>query len=206
MKTKTEAKRQAILDEATQAFRELGYEGTSMSEIRARVGGSKATLYNHFASKDELFFEVIARLCEDEFEAVLDSIDPKTADVGQSLRHFGERFLHFLYSPQVRANRRLAIAGSGRNELGRLMYERGVQRGQKLMSDFLRTAMTNGRLRQADPDIATLHLYALLESELMDRFLFQQLEDVSDEEIRVITRRAMAVFMVAYGPDSPLAT
>jgi len=28
-----------------------------MAEICARVGGSKATLYNHFASKDELFLK-----------------------------------------------------------------------------------------------------------------------------------------------------
>ena len=50
MRVKTEEKRQAILEEAAKAFQELGFERTSMSEICARVGGSKATLYNYFAS------------------------------------------------------------------------------------------------------------------------------------------------------------
>ena len=56
MRVKTEAKRQHIVDVAAQAFRELGFEGASMAEICARVGGSKATLYNYFASKEELLF------------------------------------------------------------------------------------------------------------------------------------------------------
>ena len=61
---KPEEKRQAILDVAAQAFRELGFERTSMSEIRARVGGSKETLYHYFPSKEILFFEVMSRSTE----------------------------------------------------------------------------------------------------------------------------------------------
>jgi AcrR family transcriptional regulator len=48
MKTKTEGKRLAILKAAADVFREVGFERASMSEIRARIGGSKATLYNYF--------------------------------------------------------------------------------------------------------------------------------------------------------------
>ncbi len=47
---RTEAKREAILKTAAQAFVELGYERASMSEIAARVGGSKGTLYAYFPS------------------------------------------------------------------------------------------------------------------------------------------------------------
>ena len=59
MKTKTESKRQAILKAAAEVFREVGFERASMSDIRARIGGSKATLYNYFPSKEKLFFEVM---------------------------------------------------------------------------------------------------------------------------------------------------
>ena len=57
MRTKSDEKRQAILDVAAEVFREAGFERASMSEICTRVGGAKATLYNHFASKDELFLK-----------------------------------------------------------------------------------------------------------------------------------------------------
>ena len=200
MKMKTEAKRQAILEVATQAFQELGFERTSMSEICARVGGSKATLYNYFPSKEVLFFEVMSLSTEAEFEAAHGAIEPSTEDMAESLRHFGERFLAFLYSPEVRAQRHLAISESGRTELGRLVYERGVLRSQHLISEFLQAAMNLGKLRQADPDTATRHLCALLESELLDRFLFRVVGELNSEEIKKVTDRAIDVFMAAYGP------
>lgn len=201
MKKKTETKRQAILEIAAQAFRELGYERASMSEICTRVGGSKATLYNYFPSKDELFFETMMMSGEVEFDAVHGAIDPDTDDMVESLRHFGEKWLAFLYSPIIQAQRRLAVSESGRTELGRLMYEKGVLRSLGLIANFLSAAMAQGKLRQADPQVAARHLYSLLESELLERFLFQMLGEVSAEEIANVTARAVEVFMAAYGPQ-----
>lgn len=199
MAKKTDVKRQHILTVAAQVFLELGFQRTSMAEICARVGGSKATLYNYFPSKEELFFEIMNLSTEAEFEAVHSAIDPSTEDIAESLRNFGERLLTALYSPEIRASRHLAISESGHTDLGRLVYERGVQRSQTHVADFIRTAMTLGKLRQADPLVATKHLHSLLEAELIDRFLFQLLGEVCSEEIKEVTERAIAVFMAAYG-------
>lgn len=79
------------------------------------------------------------------------------------------------------------------------MFERGVLRGQDLVSDLLRTAMGLGRLRQTDPVVASRHLLSLQESELIERFLFQLLGEVSNAEIEQVTDRAINVFMAAYG-------
>lgn len=200
MRVKSEAKRQTIVDVAAQAFRELGVEGASMAEISARVGGSKATLYNYFASKDELVFEVMSRSCEAEFEAACQAIDEATPEIREALRNFGERWLTVLYSPKVQANRHLAIATAGKTEVGRLMYERGVLRSQSLVSGLLAGAMDQGKLARTDAGVATRHLFSLLEAELIDRFLFQLLGAVSAQEIREVTGRAVDVFMAAYGP------
>ena len=199
MRVKTEAKRQHIVEVAAQTFRELGVDGASMAEICSRVGGSKATLYNYFASKDELLFEVMSQSCEAEFEAAHRAIDVASDDIGEALQKFGERFLSALYAPEMQANRHLAIASSGKTELGRLMYERGVQRSQAMVAELLAAAMQQGKLRSADPNVATKQLNALLEAELIDRFLFQLLGKVSTKEIRAVTARAIAVFMAAYG-------
>lgn len=202
MRVKTEAKRQAILDTATEVFREKGYENTSMSEICSRVGGSKATLYNYFASKDELFFAVMTSSCQADFEAAHQAIDATTDDIDEALRNFGEKFLGFLYSPEVQANRRMTIVASGHGEIGRLVYEREVLRSQKLVADFLLSAMEKGRLRRADPYLAARQLHSLLEAELIEPFLFQLLGEVGAEEIKNITARALEVFMAAYGRES----
>lgn len=200
MRVKTEARRQHIVDLAAEVFRELGFEGASMAEICARAGGSKATLYNYFPSKEALFFEVMGQSCEAEFEAAYQAIDVAIDDIGEALQIFGERFLGALYAPEVQAMRHLAIASSGKTELGRLIYERGVLRSQALVAEALSAAMARGKLRRADPAIVTRQLYALLEAELIDRFLFQLPGAVGPDEIRGVTARAVAVFMAAYGP------
>ena len=58
MRVRTEDKRQEIIEIAAQLFEDLGYDRTSMSLISERVGGSKATLYGYFKSKEELLLAV----------------------------------------------------------------------------------------------------------------------------------------------------
>lgn len=200
MKKRTEAKRKAILDVATQVFQEFGYEGALMSEIRARLGGSKSTLYSYFPSKDELFFEVLMTSIEAKFQAVHEALTPSTDNINEALRHFGERLLTFLYSPEIKAQRHLAISESGRTELGRIVYERSVLRSYGLIADFLQNAMRLGKLKLADPVVVTRHLTALLEAELIDQFLYQQPSEVTADEIKDVSARAIDVFMAAYGP------
>jgi AcrR family transcriptional regulator len=46
--------RQRILDTARELFTEQGYDGTSLREIAEPLGFSKAALYYHFKSKEEI--------------------------------------------------------------------------------------------------------------------------------------------------------
>jgi AcrR family transcriptional regulator len=59
VRVKTESRRQAIIAAAAEVFAEMGFDAASMSEISARVGGSRVTLYNYFSSKEEMLLEVI---------------------------------------------------------------------------------------------------------------------------------------------------
>jgi len=203
MRTKSPARRQAILDVAAQTFRELGYERTTMCEIRARVGGSKATLYSYFASKEELFFAVIAADVEADVEAIYSCLDPAAEPVADALVAFGERLLHALYAPPARALRRLIVAEAGRSDLGRLCYERGPKRGHARLAAFLRALMAQGRLPEADARVAAWHLYGLLEAEGLQRDLLCAHDLPTEDEIAGGVRRAVAVFLAAYGPVAP---
>lgn len=68
------AKREEILDAALEVIAREGYRGTSVREIAAAAGLSQAGLMHHFASKDELFTEILRR--RDEVDSALASIDP----------------------------------------------------------------------------------------------------------------------------------
>jgi AcrR family transcriptional regulator len=49
---------QRILDVATVLFYEKGYHATTMREVAAGVGVKAGSLYNHFPSKEALFFQI----------------------------------------------------------------------------------------------------------------------------------------------------
>ena len=59
MKVRTEARREAIVEAAATLFQEMGYERASMNELARRLGGSKATLYSYFPSKEALLVAVV---------------------------------------------------------------------------------------------------------------------------------------------------
>ena len=50
-----------ILDVAEQLFAERGYDGATLRDVATRVGVRAPSLYNHFASKDELYAAVLER-------------------------------------------------------------------------------------------------------------------------------------------------
>lgn len=201
MRVKSEEKRQAILAVAADVFRESGFERASMSEICSRVGGSKATIYNYFSSKEELFFEVMYRSTEAEFCALHAALNAQTDDVVSELRVFGAKLISLLLSPEVMDLRRLIVSEIGRSKLGCICYDRGPQRCFSMVVQFLSAIIERGQLRACDPVLATKQFRALLEAEYLDTFFFQVPCDDSPEGIQQAVSRAVEVFMYAYGPS-----
>jgi AcrR family transcriptional regulator len=56
-----EERRTGILDAALAAFSQSGYHAASIDDIAREAGVSKALIYEHFASKQELYGDLIAR-------------------------------------------------------------------------------------------------------------------------------------------------
>jgi TetR/AcrR family transcriptional regulator len=58
---RSEEKRTRIIDAATQHFAEHGYHAARVGDIAAGLGIAKGSIFQHFGSKDGLFFEVYKR-------------------------------------------------------------------------------------------------------------------------------------------------
>src|SRR3974390_274757 len=58
MNRRSEAKRSGIVEAATQHFAEHGYHAARVGDIAAALGIAKGSIFQHFGSKDGLFFEV----------------------------------------------------------------------------------------------------------------------------------------------------
>lgn len=201
MRSKSEERRQLILEVAARTFTEVGYEKCSMSELAARVGGSKATLYNYFASKEELFLAVTLRSAE-QLRNAFEGLRPGD-DAGAALRAFGREVLPGLMSPEVIATLRMVQHEAGQSDAGRLFYDAGPRHGQQLLADFIADAIRRGQLRAGDPLVMGEHLLALLESEFRTRRLMGVIEPPAREETDAAAQRALDVFLAAYGPVAP---
>ena len=192
MRTKSESKRQAIVAAATEVFLERGYEAASMSEISTRAGGSKATLYNYFSSKEALFLEVMASLAG-EMSKVYVKLVPG-GDLAAVLQDFGEAYLDNLFSPELRA-----LRGS-RSEVGKLFYENGPKVGWGKLADFMSAEMQAGRLREASPWTAAMHFHGLVHAECQVALITGLVDQLAPKESRPAwVASAVEVFLIAYG-------
>jgi AcrR family transcriptional regulator len=64
--------RARILDAAVDLFAEQGYDGTSVAEVITRAGVAKGGFYHHFASKEDLLYEVYGDLISRQLGAMYD--------------------------------------------------------------------------------------------------------------------------------------
>src|ERR1700730_12408035 len=58
---RSDAKRSRIIEAAMQHFAENGYNAARVGDIAATLGIAKGSIFQHFGSKDGLFFEVYKR-------------------------------------------------------------------------------------------------------------------------------------------------
>ena len=68
--TESKSTRERILDVALDLFIEKGYDKTSLREIAEQLGFTKAALYYHFATKDDILMALHLRLHEFGREAL----------------------------------------------------------------------------------------------------------------------------------------
>lgn len=196
-----DGKRQVILETAYLLFRNQGFDATSMSAITAMVGGSKATIYKYFRSKEAIFIECMLAAAEEHITNIVDLLDNSDSDQYAMLRNFGVSFLSFVTSSHHVAVQRLLIAEAGRLNIGKLFFVK-LNALRVHVEVFLSQLMSAGTIRRDDPQLAAIYLRALLEAELTEPLLFQARDDLPGEkEILLAAERAITVFLRAYSPN-----
>ena len=74
--------KERILETALELFAQSGYLGTSMSDIAARLGITKAALYKHYAGKQEILDRIVQRMNELDAARAADYEMPGAAPEG----------------------------------------------------------------------------------------------------------------------------
>src|SRR5216683_7111526 len=83
--------REKILAMAARSIREHGGDTSGIGTVMKKAGLTKGGFYRHFASKDDLFVEAVARAFDEMGTGMLEAA--KSAPEGQALRAIIERYL-----------------------------------------------------------------------------------------------------------------
>lgn len=87
-------RRNDIIHTAEKSFIDQGYDKTMVDQIALKAGYSKATIYNYFDSKDDLFIAVVSKAFEKMFQIMEDTFnDP---NVEYDLLTLGNTYLAFV--------------------------------------------------------------------------------------------------------------
>ena len=200
MRMKTEEKRQEIVRAAAQLFVELGYERTSMSAISERVGGSKATLYSYFQSKEDLLRAVLAADVEEEADRLMHDF-PHEEELREGLIRMGVRYLTQRLSDLPIANIRTVATQPADSTIGKEFYATILRPAWELLASHFEALMEDGRLRPADPWTAAMHWKGLTEGELFEKRLLGAIRKPDRKEVRNVATLAADAFLRIYGSD-----
>jgi AcrR family transcriptional regulator len=195
MRAKTDEKRNAIIAAATAVFEEVGYQRASMAMIAARLGGSKATLYGYFHSKEQLFATVVISALEETGEELMNSLISGD-DIATVLSRYGRLHLDLVTRPEILAIQRTVLSEGQGTTLGREIYELGPKRGIASLVEFLQARAATGEIDLASPEVAALHFKGLLEAGIAEPLL-HGITETRDKCEAVET--AVAAFMRIYG-------
>ena len=156
MRVKTDERREAIASAAWQVFRENGFERTTISAVVTRAGGSKATIYGYFESKDELFAAAQEQGLEGSSEEPLRQL-AKPGPLAERLLRFARADLKSRLSPDMIAVERMLVAEADRSHVYEVLREKSflrrrlVARRAQASSERLREHLPVGRLRVGHP-------------------------------------------------------
>jgi AcrR family transcriptional regulator len=199
LRVKTDTRRQAIIIAAWQVFKDGSFERTTMSDISERVGGSKATLYSYFKSKDDLFAAAMAHALREKLDDAFERVSA-AGDLGDRLREFAHAYLNMRLSRDMVGADRALIASADRSELGAVLHAKLITPHWRRLATVMTEEMEAGSLRKGDPLLAAIHFRGLIEADLLERALHGA--SVTSEEVAAAIEEGVAAFLRAYAPGS----
>jgi TetR/AcrR family transcriptional regulator len=176
LRPRSEAKRTRIVEAATQHFAEHGYHDARVGDIAAALSIAKGSIFQHFGSKDGLFFEVYKRAVR-SFSKYLD-VPPEVRAEGffEVLRYWLVRTEHLVHEDWIPY--RISLLGNYGTDL---VLKREINRF--LISEdpygtvsFVRFGLERGELRD-DLDIEMMvSIIDWMVERFQDAFLTAELD------------------------------
>lgn len=169
---------------------------TTIGDIIALSGGSRATIYEEFGDKEGLFAALIAEILEQM--RLPDIADGPPEDV---LREVGLNYAEQLMDPESLALYRVVLGETAHvRQLGPAIFEAGPRAAADALAERLRKWASRGELALADPERAAVLFLAMVEGDL-HRGAIMWNDTPSAEQIAANVDAAVALFLRGALPE-----
>ena len=199
-RVRTEEKRDEIVQTASALFQEHGYDRCSMAMLSERLGGSKATLYGYFPSKEDLLRAVLQCQIASEFDRIMEEFHD-TPDLRQGLIELGIAYHNKRLSSLPVANIRSIVNQPPCSTMGKEFYQTIIRPAFEDKAKIFEQLMDEGRLRRADPWVVMMHWKGLNDWDLFERRLIGDITGPEDVDIKRVATLAADAFLKLYGPE-----
>ena len=197
--------RDEIIEAALDLFSVNGYEATSISQIADAVGIRKASLYSHFANKQEILDTVVGTVLDgyarhsifvhanwDDPEYIKDKASMTADDVSKLIQG---QIRYIIHDPHISKGRKMLVIEQFRNpELARLQTKQNYDDILKFFNGMMKFMISNGIFKDADPEImaSQFALPVTVWINLCDR------EPNREDEVMELVMRHVEQFFKAY--------
>ena len=150
---KGEERRRVIIEASLTLFSQKGFRGTTTKEIAQAAGCSEATLFKHFATKDELYSAILeTKVRIEEVLAQAMHMATRKDDAGV-FRAVGLRALSRVEQDSTLMRLLLFSALEG-HALAPIFFESQVRRLHEFLSSYIETRIADGVFRPVNPLVA----------------------------------------------------
>jgi len=167
---KRKGARERLLDTATQLFYDQGYNRTGINEILEKSGVAKASMYQHFRSKEDILMEYL-KIMEARGNSNLKNSLEERPDGKETVLGIFDFVLDFFHQPQFRGCWSQNVISEVGNENEKIANE---VRAQKNRFRRIVQSVVRDNLNVRDPEQLGTRIYLLYEAALADSQIFRQ--------------------------------
>ncbi|NPC98705.1 TetR/AcrR family transcriptional regulator [Nocardioides sp. zg-DK7169] len=150
-----------VLQTAIELFNRHGYEGTSMGDLAAALGVTKAAIYHHVPSKEHLLAQALDEAL-DELDALVTEAAGAPGTAYERLRGVVRGAVDVLVAHQPAVTLLLRVRGNSPVELDALRRRREVD---ARLADLVRAAAAEGSVRDdLDPELVSRLVFGTVNS------------------------------------------
>lgn len=197
-----------ILKVALDLFSVQGYEATSVSQIADVVGVRKATMYSHFASKQEILDELVRETLEQyENHSIFAQTnkdnsflkDKQNITPDKAVQIIQGHIRYIIHDPQISKSRKMLTIEQFKNQkLKEIQTQRSYTDVMRYFTELIKYLIDQGKLSDCDAEImaAQFCLPVSVWTNLCDR------EPEREEEVMKLIERHVRQFFKVYGTNA----